>query len=230
MKIAIDGPAGAGKSTVAKAAAKQLGFIYVDTGAMYRAIGLYLMEKKLNFQDEEPLRRALDEVELDIGYENDVQQVYLNGKNVTARIRTEAAGNMASQVSALLPVREKLVELQQKIGERSDVVMDGRDIGTVVLPDAELKIYFTASSRVRAERRYRELLEKGITSTIEEVEAEIVARDYRDMHRKHSPLRQAEDAILVDSSEMTIEEAQSAVIRLAVEKRPELKDRLGEKN
>ncbi len=230
MKIAIDGPAGAGKSTVAKAAAKQLGFIYVDTGAMYRAIGLYLMEKKLNFQDEEPLRRALDEVELDIGYENDVQQVYLNGKNVTARIRTEAAGNMASQVSALLPVREKLVELQQKIGERSDVVMDGRDIGTVVLPDAELKIYFTASSRVRAERRYRELLEKGIISTIEEVEAEIVARDYRDMHRKHSPLRQAEDAILVDSSEMTIEEAQSAVIRLAVEKRPELKDRLGEKN
>lgn len=230
MKIAIDGPAGAGKSTVAKAAAKQLGFIYVDTGAMYRAIGLYLMEKKLNFQDEEPLRRALDEVELDIGYENDVQQVYLNGKNVTARIRTEAAGNMASQVSALLPVREKLVELQQKIGERSDVVMDGRDIGTVVLPDAELKIYFTASSRVRAERRYRELMEKGIISTIEEVEAEIVARDYRDMHRKHSPLRQAEDAILVDSSEMTIEEAQSAVIRLAVEKRPELKARLEEKN
>lgn len=222
MRIAIDGPAGAGKSTVAKAVAKKLGFIYVDTGAMYRAIGLYLMEKKLNFLDEEPLRRALDEVQLDIGYENDVQQVYLNGKNVTSQIRTEAAGNMASQVSALLPVREKLVEIQQDMGRRANVVMDGRDIGTVVLPDAELKIYFTASSRVRAERRYRELAEKGIISTIEEVEAEIIARDYRDMHRKHSPLKQAEDAVLVDSSEMTVNDALQAVLKLAQEVNPEL--------
>lgn len=222
MRIAIDGPAGAGKSTVAKAAAKKLGFIYVDTGAMYRAMGLYLMDKQLNFMDMEPLKEALNEVELDIGYENDVQQVYLNGKNVTSKIRTEAAGNMASQVSALLPVREKLVEIQQDLGRRANVVMDGRDIGTVVLPDAELKIYFTASSRVRAERRYRELAEKGIISTIEEVEAEIVARDYRDMHRKHSPLKQAEDAILLDTSEMTIKEALQAVIQLAVEKNPEL--------
>ena len=222
MRIAIDGPAGAGKSTVAKAVAKKLGFIYVDTGAMYRAIGLYLMEKKLNFLDEEPLRRALDEVQLDIGFENDVQQVYLNGKNVTSQIRTEAAGNMASQVSALLPVREKLVEIQQDMGRRANVVMDGRDIGTVVLPDAELKIYFTASSRVRAERRYRELAEKGIISTIEEVEAEIIARDYRDMHRKHSPLKQAEDAVLVDSSEMTVNDALQAVLKLAQEVNPEL--------
>ena len=222
MRIAIDGPAGAGKSTGAKAVAKKLGFIYVDTGAMYRAIGLYLMEKKLNFLDEEPLRRALDEVQLDIGYENDVQQVYLNGKNVTSQIRTEAAGNMASQVSALLPVREKLVEIQQDMGRRANVVMDGRDIGTVVLPDAELKIYFTASSRVRAERRYRELAEKGIISTIEEVEAEIIARDYRDMHRKHSPLKQAEDAVLVDSSEMTVNDALQAVLKLAQEVNPEL--------
>lgn len=207
---------------MAKAVAKKLGFIYVDTGAMYRAIGLYLMEKKLNFLDEEPLRRALDEVQLDIGYENDVQQVYLNGKNVTSQIRTEAAGNMASQVSALLPVREKLVEIQQDMGRRANVVMDGRDIGTVVLPDAELKIYFTASSRVRAERRYRELAEKGIISTIEEVEAEIIARDYRDMHRKHSPLKQAEDAVLVDSSEMTVNDALQAVLKLAQEVNPEL--------
>lgn len=222
MRIAIDGPAGAGKSTVAKAVAKKLGFIYVDTGAMYRAMGLYLMDEKLNFMDMEPLKAALSGVKLDIAYENDVQQVYLNGENVTSKIRTEAAGNMASQVSALLPVREKLVEIQQELGRRANVVMDGRDIGTVVLPDAELKIYFTASSRVRAERRYRELVEKGIISTIEEVEAEIVARDYRDMHRKHSPLKQAEDAILLDTSEMTINDAIQAVIKLAAEKNSEL--------
>lgn len=222
MRIAIDGPAGAGKSTVAKALAKRIGFIYVDTGAMYRAIGLYLMEKKLNLHDEAPLRKALDEVELDIGYEDGIQQVYLNGTNVTSKIRTEAAGSMASQVSALLPVREKLVEIQQELGRRADVVMDGRDIGTVVLPDAELKVYFTASSKVRAERRYRELVEKGIISTIEEVEADILARDYRDMHRKHSPLKQADDAILVDSSDMTISEVLQVMIKLVAERNPEV--------
>lgn len=219
MKVAIDGPAGAGKSTLAKAVAKELGFIYVDTGAMYRAIGLYLMEKKVNLQDEGPLCQALEDVMLDIGYENDAQQVYLNGDNVTKRIRTEAAGNMASQVSALLPVREKLVMMQKELAERTDVVMDGRDIGTVVLPDAELKIYFTASSRVRAERRYKELLEKGITSTPEEIEAEIIARDYRDMHRKHSPLKKADDAVLIDSSDLTIEEGVERVIALVQERK-----------
>jgi len=222
MKIAIDGPAGAGKSTIAKALAKKIGFIYVDTGAMYRAIGLFVMDNKLDMQDEEQLREALNGVSLDIGYEDGVQQVYLNGENVTSRIRTEAAGSMASQVSAILVVREKLVELQQELGRRSDVVMDGRDIGTVVLPDAELKVYFTASSRVRAERRYRELLEKGIVSTIEEVEADIIARDYRDMHRKHSPLKQADDAVLLDSSEMTISEVLQAMLDLVAEKKPEI--------
>ena len=222
MKIAIDGPAGAGKSTIAKALAKKIGFIYVDTGAMYRAIGLFVMDNKLDMQDEEQLRKALEGVTLDIGYENGVQQVYLNGENVTSCIRTEAAGSMASQVSAILVVREKLVELQQELGRRSDVVMDGRDIGTVVLPDAELKVYFTASSRVRAERRYRELLEKGIVSTVEEVEADIIARDYRDMHRKHSPLKQADDAVLLDSSEMTISEVLQAMLDLVAEKKPEV--------
>lgn len=222
MKIAIDGPAGAGKSTIAKALAKKIGFIYVDTGAMYRAIGLFVMDNKLDMQDEEQIREALNGVSLDIGYEDGVQQVYLNGENVTSRIRTEAAGSMASQVSAILVVREKLVELQQELGRRSDVVMDGRDIGTVVLPDAELKVYFTASSRVRAERRYRELLEKGIVSTIEEVEADIIARDYRDMHRKHSPLKQADDAVLLDSSEMTISEVLQAMLDLVAEKKPEI--------
>ncbi|MBQ1207627.1 MAG: (d)CMP kinase [Lachnospiraceae bacterium] len=223
MKIAIDGPAGAGKSTIAKALAKKIGFIYVDTGAMYRAIGLFVMDNGLDMKNEEALRAALNQVTLDIGYADGVQQVYLNGENVTSRIRTEEAGSMASKVSAILVVREKLVELQQELGRRSDVVMDGRDIGTVVLPDAELKVYFTASSRVRAERRYRELLEKGVVdTTIDEVEADIIARDYRDMNREHSPLRQAEDAILLDSSEMGIDEVLQAMMNLVAEKNPEV--------
>lgn len=220
MKVAIDGPAGAGKSTLAKAVAKKLGFVYIDTGAMYRAIGLYMLDRKVELSDEDALKAALDDVKLDIAYENDAQQVYLNGENVTGRIRTEAAGDMASKVSTLLPVREKLVMLQQEMAERIDVVMDGRDIGTVVLPNAELKVYFTAGSRVRAERRFKELSEKGITGiTVEEIEEEIIARDYRDMHREHSPLKQAEDAILVDSSDLTIEEGVERVIALINERR-----------
>ncbi|MBQ6875528.1 MAG: (d)CMP kinase [Lachnospiraceae bacterium] len=220
MKVAIDGPAGAGKSTLAKAVAKKLGFVYIDTGAMYRAIGLYMLDRKVELSDETALKAALDDVKLDIAYENDAQQVYLNGENVTGRIRTEAAGDMASKVSTLLPVREKLVMLQQEMAERIDVVMDGRDIGTVVLPNAELKVYFTAGSRVRAERRFKELSEKGITGiTVEEIEEEIIARDYRDMHREHSPLKQAEDAILVDSSDLTIEEGVERVIALINERR-----------
>ncbi len=220
MKVAIDGPAGAGKSTLAKAVAKKLGFVYIDTGAMYRAIGLYMLDRKVELSDEAALKAALDDVKLDIAYENDAQQVYLNGENVTGRIRTEAAGDMASKVSTLLPVREKLVMLQQEMAERIDVVMDGRDIGTVVLPNAELKVYFTAGSRVRAERRFKELSEKGITGiTVEEIEKEIIARDYRDMNREHSPLKQAEDAILVDSSDLTIEEGVERVIALINERR-----------
>lgn len=220
MKVAIDGPAGAGKSTLAKAVAKKLGFVYIDTGAMYRAIGLYMLDRKVELSDEKALKAALEGVKLDIAYENDAQQVYLNGENVTGRIRTEAAGDMASKVSTLLPVREKLVMLQQEMAERIDVVMDGRDIGTVVLPNAELKIYFTAGSRVRAERRFKELSEKGITGiTVDEIEEEIIARDYRDMHREHSPLKQAEDAILVDSSDLTIEEGVERLIALINERR-----------
>jgi len=220
MKVAIDGPAGAGKSTLAKAVAKKLGFVYIDTGAMYRAIGLYMLDRKVELSDETALKAALDDVKLDIAYENDAQQVYLNGENVTGRIRTEAAGDMASKVSTLLPVREKLVMLQQEMAERIDVVMDGRDIGTVVLPNAELKVYFTAGSRVRAERRFKELSEKGITGiTVEEIEEEIIARDYRDMHREHSPLKQAEDAILVDSSDLTIEEGVERVIAMINDRR-----------
>ena len=200
--------------------AKKLGFVYIDTGAMYRAIGLYMLDRKVELSDETALKAALDDVKLDIAYENDAQQVYLNGENVTGRIRTEAAGDMASKVSTLLPVREKLVILQQEMAERIDVVMDGRDIGTVVLPNAELKVYFTAGSRVRAERRFKELSEKGITGiTVEEIEEEIIARDYRDMHREHSPLKPAEDAILVDSSDLTIEEGVERVIALINERR-----------
>ncbi len=219
MKIAIDGPAGAGKSTLAKAVAKKMGFVYIDTGAMYRAIGLYMLDRNVDIADEGALCAALEGVKLDIAYENDAQQVYLNGENVTGRIRTEAAGDMASKVSTLLPVREKLVSLQQEMAERIDVVMDGRDIGTVVLPNAELKIYFTASSKVRAERRHKELMEKGIVSTVEEIEAEIIARDYRDMNREHSPLKQAEDAVLIDSSYLSIEEGVDRVIALIQERR-----------
>ena len=212
--IAIDGPAGAGKSTIARKVAKELGFIYVDTGAMYRAMALYLIRKGISADDSDEISRTCKSAEISIGHENGEQVVYLFGENVNGLIRTEEVGNMASASSVNGDVRKKLVELQQKMAETTDVVMDGRDIGTVVLPGADLKVYLTASSAVRAKRRYDELVAKGQECDLDAIEKDIIERDYRDMHRENSPLRQAEDAVLVDSSDMTINEVADRILEL----------------
>lgn len=217
FNLAIDGPAGAGKSTIAKRVAKELSFVYVDTGAMYRAMGIYFSDLGIAPEDQEKIEAACKDVKISISYENGEQQVYLNGVNVTGRLRTEAAGKMASATSAYLEVRKKLVELQQEMAENTDLVMDGRDIGTAVLPNAPLKVYLTASAHVRALRRWKELTEKGQTADLAKIEEDINDRDYQDMHREHSPLVQAEDAVLVDSSEMTIDEVVEKILSLARE-------------
>ena len=204
--IAIDGPAGAGKSTIAKRVAKELGFIYVDTGAMYRALALYMIREGIASDDIDNVVSACKRADVTIKHENNEQVVYLNGDNVNGLIRTEEVGKMTSAISVNAAVREKLVGLQQKLAEVTDVVMDGRDIGAVVLPNADLKIYLTASSRVRAERRYKELVAKNVECNLEEIEKDIIDRDYRDMHRELSPLKQADDAVFLDSSDMTIDE------------------------
>lgn len=206
MNIAIDGPAGAGKSTIAKRLAKELGFIYIDTGAMYRAMGYYFaVNKGIDLDDAEAVALACPTVEVTIAYENGEQQVFVNGENLSGVIRTEQAGEMASKVSVYPVVRTKLVESQQKLAQNADVIMDGRDIGTVVLPNAQVKIFLTASSLTRAKRRYDELTAKGMTCDLAEIEKDIIERDYRDMNRETSPLKQAEDAILVDTSDLDID-------------------------
>lgn len=218
FNIAIDGPAGAGKSTIAKRAAKELNFIYVDTGAMYRSIALGLLRGSVDVSDETALMQALEGIEVSIGYENGEQQVYLNGENVSGLIRTEAVSAMASTAAAKPQVRAKLTELQRGLARRENVLMDGRDIGTMILPDAQLKIYLTASVKTRAMRRYNELIARGETCSLEEIEKDIEERDYRDMHRETAPLRQAEDAVLVDSSDMTIDEVVECILSLAKER------------
>lgn len=204
--VAIDGPAGAGKSTIAKLVAKEKGYIYVDTGAMYRGLAIHFIKRGLKAEDIKGIVEACKDAEVSIVYENDVQQIYLNGENVTDMLRTEEVGNMASKTSAIPAVREKLLELQRTLAREKDVIMDGRDIGTNILPNADVKIYLTASVETRATRRYKELLEKGENCVYEEIAQDIKERDERDMNREIAPLKQAEDAILVDSSEMTIEE------------------------
>ena len=211
--IAIDGPAGAGKSTIAKRVAKELSFIYVDTGAMYRAMALYFLRKGILPDETEKIEAACEDIQVSITYVNGEQQVWLNGENVSKEIRKEEVGNMASKTSVNSKVREKLVALQRELASRENVVMDGRDIGTQALPDATAKIYLTASVEERARRRFLELQEKGMPANMEAIEADIIARDHRDMTREISPLRQAEDAVLVDASQMTIEEVTNAVIR-----------------
>ena len=212
--VAIDGPAGAGKSTIAKMVAKKLGFIYVDTGAMYRAMALHLLRKGIPATDSAAISAACEDADITIQYQNGEQVVLLNGENVNAYLRTEEVGNMASTTSAQPAVRTKLVELQQALAAKSDVIMDGRDIGTVVLPHAQVKIYLTASSMVRAKRRYDELTAKGESCNLEKIRQDIEDRDYRDMHRETSPLKQAEDAVLVDTSDMTIEQVIDRIVAL----------------
>lgn len=219
MNIAIDGPAGAGKSTIAKKAAGELGFIYVDTGAMYRAVAVYLTESDISASDEDLVEKSIADISVEIKYEDGAQQVYLNGENVTGKLRTEAAGNMASMASALPCVREKLLSLQRDLAASNDVVMDGRDIGTNILPSAELKVYLTASSAVRAKRRYDELVAKGAENIdIEKIEQDIIQRDKQDMERKTAPLKRADDAVLIDSSDMTIEQVTDTIVGLARER------------
>ncbi len=218
FNIAIDGPAGAGKSTIAKRAAKELSFTYVDTGAMYRAITLGLMRSGTDIEDARALEEALADIEVTIDYREGVQQVYLNGENVSGQIRTEEVSARTSACAAKPQVRAKLTDLQRGLAERENVLMDGRDIGTAILPNAQLKIYLTASIEARAERRYRELVERGEECSIEEIAKDIEERDYRDMHRQTTPLMQADDAILIDSSDMTIEEVTARIVELARER------------
>ena len=204
--VAIDGPAGAGKSTIAKLVAKKKGYIYVDTGAMYRGLAIHFLKKKADPEDRQAVAEACRDAEVTIGYEDGVQQIYLNGENVTGMLRTEEVGNMASKTSAIPEVREKLLELQRSLAREKDVIMDGRDIGTNILPNADVKIYLTASVETRARRRYDELKEKGTDCSLDEIARDIRERDERDMTREIAPLKKAEDAILVDSSDMTIQQ------------------------
>lgn len=212
--IAIDGPAGAGKSTIAKQVAQKKDFIYVDTGAMYRGLAVHFLEKQISPEDRNGIIRALEDAEVSIGYEDGLQQIYLNGENITGRLREEAVGDMASKSSVIPEVREKLLKLQQSMAREKDVVMDGRDIGTNILPGADVKIYLTASVQTRAKRRFDELKEKGIPCEMEEIMADIKERDHRDMTRKTAPLKKAEDAVLIDSSDLSIEEVTEMILRL----------------
>ena len=216
--IAIDGPAGAGKSTIAKKVAKELSCVYVDTGAMYRAMALYLLRQKVSKENTSEIGTTCQNADITIEYQDGVQIVLLNGENVNEFLRTEEVGNMASAVSGYMPVREKLVELQKQLAAKENVIMDGRDIGTCVLPDAPAKIYLTASVEVRAVRRYKELLEKGMEADLKEIEKDIEDRDYRDMHREHSPLKQAEDAVLLDTSSMTLDQVVEEILKIVREK------------
>ena len=218
FNIAIDGPAGAGKSTVAKMAAGKLEFIYVDTGAMYRTIALYLIRNGIDEGDETALEKALQDIDVRISYQDGVQHMYLNGEDVSGLIRTPEVSEKASRSSAQPVVRKKLLDLQRNLARKEDVLMDGRDIGTAILPDADLKIYLTASVDVRARRRYLELKEKGQECPLEQIRQEIEERDYRDMHRDISPLCQAKDAILLDTSDIDAETAAGRIVSLAKER------------
>lgn len=213
-QIAIDGPAGAGKSTIAKLVAKKKGFVYVDTGAMYRGLAIHFLKKGIQPDETEKICKACEDAEITIKYQDGRQHIYLNGEDVTKKLREEEVGNMASLTSGIPAVREKLLDLQRDLAEKENVVMDGRDIGTNVLPHANVKIFLTASVDTRAKRRYNELVENGKKCNYEQIAADIEERDRRDMTREVSPLCKAEDALLIDSSDMTIEEVVEVVVGL----------------
>jgi len=215
IQIAIDGPSGAGKSTMAKLVSQKLGIMYLDTGAMYRALALKAIRENIDTTDSEKVSELLSDFDIEIKYENGTQKVILNGEDVSEKIRTDEVSMGASNVSAIPAVRKRLVELQQKIAGNTSVVMDGRDIGTHVLPNADVKIFLTASVAKRALRRYNEQKEKGILKkSLEEIEKEIEIRDYNDSHRATSPLRKADDAVLLDTSDYSIEETLEKIIEI----------------
>ena len=216
--VAIDGPAGAGKSTIAKLVAKEKGFVYVDTGAMYRGLAVHFLDRGLRPEETDKIIEACGDAQVTIKYEEGIQQVYLNGTNITARLRDEEVGNMASKSSPIPQVREKLLELQQGLAREQDVIMDGRDIGTCVLPNADVKVYLTASVETRAKRRYDELVEKGISCSLDEIAKDIKERDERDMTRDTAPLKQAGDAVLLDNSSLDLEGTIREVLRIISEK------------
>ena len=218
FNIAIDGPAGAGKSTIAQKVAKELDFIYVDTGAMYRSMALYLIRKGVKAEEKNKIIELLPEIHVTLAYVEGEQHVYLNQEDVSSLIRNEEVSQMTSSISTIPEVREALLSLQRNLAKENNVLMDGRDIGTCVLPNAELKIYLTASTKVRAKRRYDEMIEKGMECNLKELEASIKERDQRDMNREIAPLKQAEDAVFLDTSDMNIEEVVSAIIRLVKER------------
>lgn len=214
MKIAIDGPAGAGKSSIAKLVAKKLSFVYVDTGAMFRTVAYYFLSQGKDPSDAEIVTEECEKISISIEYKDGAQHIFLDGTDVSTEIRQEEVGKNASVVAKNQAVRNRLLALQRQMAEKQDVIMDGRDIGTVVLPDAQVKIYLTASASVRAERRYKELVEKGESCNLKKIEEDIIARDEQDMNREIAPLKQAEDAVLVDSSYMTIEEVVDKIIEI----------------
>lgn len=219
VNIAIDGPAGAGKSTIAKSVSSQLGYIYMDTGALYRSIALYTIRKDAYKSDE--IISCLDEISLELKFIDELQQVFLNGENVSDKIRTPEVSMGASRVSALPEVRKFLFDLQRKNAEENNLIMDGRDIGTVVLPNADLKIFLTASAEERAKRRYLELKEKPDCPPYESILQDIIKRDYDDEHRETAPLKKADDAVLVDSTDMTADEVIDYIVKLIREKTAE---------
>lgn len=218
VNVAVDGPAGAGKSTISRAAAKELGFIYVDTGALYRAVGVYALRNGIGTKDSENIEKALKDIVVELKFVGDVQHVFLNGEDVSAEIRTPEASMAASDVSAIPCVRAFLFDLQRDIAKKNNCLMDGRDIGTVVLPDAKIKIFLTASAEERAKRRYKELVEKGAKDTYEEVLADLEKRDYQDSHREIAPLKPAEDSIIVDTSDYNFDEAKNIIVNIIKER------------
>ena len=220
-EIAIDGPAGAGKSTIAKRVAEKLGLIYVDTGAMFRAIALYMTGKCVKSNETYKVKEELNNIRLDIVYENGEQQIILNDENVSRLIRNPEISKAASSFAQVPEVRERLLILQRELADKRPVVMDGRDIGTKVLPSASVKIFLTADVKVRAERRYKELTEKGEKVNLEDIMSDIKSRDEQDMNRKVSPLVQADDAVLVDTSSLSIDEVVDAIIKIACDKNPD---------
>lgn len=219
MKVAIDGPAGAGKSSIAKAVSKKLGFVYIDTGAMYRAVAFYAIKNGIEIKEENFTKDVLDAIKIDIAYEDGTQKIFLMGKDVSERIREADVSLGASNVAVIPAVRLKLVELQRTLSEKTSVIMDGRDIGTYVLPDAEVKIFLTASSDVRAKRRLLEMREKGMDADFETVKRDIEYRDKNDSEREFAPLKKAEDAVLVDTSDMTIDEVIDRITQIIREEK-----------